>query len=149
MKEIVIGFIIALVASSILADSGQLISPNGWTFANSAGPDLLEEVNAGTFQGEVLDSQLPVLVEFYTQECVHCQAMKPILTQMASEAQGYLRVVKVDAQANPALSERYKVEGVPAYVLFKDGKTIYGEKGEMTKAELEKWVKQELDMPVG
>lgn len=148
MKEAVIGFIIALLVSAYLAGSETPISPSGWTFANSVSPDIIADVNAGTFQGEVLDSQLPVLAEFYTQDCPHCDNMKPLMNKLASDSQGYLRVVKVDSSANPVLAERYQVSGVPAFVLFKEGKAINGTTGEMSREELETWVKRELDMPV-
>lgn len=147
MKEIVIGFVIALLVSSTLAGFDNPISPTGWTFANTPVAETVNEVNAGTFQGEVLDSQLPVLVEFYRLNDLHCLTMSPIISKMATESQGYVRVVKVDVDTNQALTERYDVQGVPGYVLFKEGKAINGIKGEMTQPELTKWVKQELDMP--
>ncbi len=101
----------------------------------------------GTFQGEVLDSSIPVLVEFYTQSCVHCQNMKPELAKLSQESQGYLRMYKVDSETNRSLAEKYDVSGVPAFVLFKQGKVVNSTAGEMTKDELAKWVKQELDLP--
>lgn len=148
MKEAVIGFMIALVVSCTLAGFDNPISPTGWTFANSVTPDVVADVNAGTFQGEVLDSQLPVLVEFYTQDCPHCENMKPAITKLASDSQGYLRVAKVDSSANQVLADRYQVNGVPAFVLFKEGKALNGTTGEMSREELETWIKRELDMPV-
>lgn len=149
MKEAVIGFVIALLVSCVLAGmETNPISPTGWTFANVAAGDTVPDVNVGTFQGEVLDSSLPVLVEFYKQDDQHCTTMKPIMSKLATDSQGYVRVVKVDVDANQVLTERYDVEGVPGYVLFKDGKAINGLKGELSQAELTKWIKRELDMPV-
>lgn len=147
MKEAVIGFLIALLVSSALAGLDSPISPTGWTFPNAPVADAVTDVNAGTFQGEVLDSQSPVLVEFYRPTDPHCLTMSPIVNKLATESQGYVRVVKVDVDSNQTLTERYDVEGVPGFVLFKEGKAINGIKGEMTQPELTKWVKQELDMP--
>ncbi len=147
MKEAVIGFVIALLVSCTLAGFDNPLSPTGWTFANAPVADVVTDVNAGTFQGEVLDSQLPVLVEFYKQNDPHCLTMSPILNKLATDSQGYVRVVKVDVDSNETLTERYDVQGVPGYVLFKEGKAINGIKGEMTQPELTKWVKQELDIP--
>jgi thioredoxin 1 len=150
MRELILGFIIALVASCLMFSFQAPDSQNGWNLANvapGAGPDPIIEVNAGTFQGEVLDAHEPVLVEFFTQSCVHCNNMKPEMTRLANESQGYLRIYKVDSEANPALADRYEVQGVPTFVLFKGGKSINSTSGEMTKEELEKWVKRELDMP--
>ncbi len=147
MKEAVIGFVIALLVSCTLAGFDNPLSPTGWTFANAPVADTVTDVNAGTFQGEVLDSQLPVLVEFYRPTDPHCLTMSPIVNKLATDSQGYVRVVKVDVDSNQTLTERYDVQGVPGYVLFKEGKAINGIKGEMTQPELTKWVKQELDMP--
>ena len=147
MKEIVVGFIIALIVSSMLASGDGLKPPSGWNFTMPTETgSTVAEVNAGTFQGEVLDSQLPVLCEFVMDNSEPCETMKPIVNQLSSEAQGYLRVVKIDASANPALVDRYKVTGAPTFVLFKEGKTLNSNRGEMTKEELTKWVKRELDM---
>ncbi len=151
LKELVIGFLVALGISSYLAGTNGVDPSNGWglppTTAGGQGPDLIDEVNAGTFQGEVLDSSIPVLVEFYTQSCVHCQNMKPELAKLSQESQGYLRMYKVDSETNRSLAEKYDVTGTPAFVLFKQGKVVNSTAGEMTKDELAKWVKQELDLP--
>jgi thioredoxin 1 len=149
MKELVVGFLIALFVSSYLSSGGPTPYQNGWTFGNATiGPDPITDVNAGTFQGEVLDSHTPVLAEFYTQSCVHCANMKPALTQLATESQGFVRVVKIDAEANAAVTQRYDIKGFPSFVLFKDGKAVNGTSGEMPKKDLENWVKRELDIPV-
>jgi len=151
MRELVIGFLIALFVSSYMASGGPTPYQNGWTFGNTTiGPDPITEVNAGTFQGEVLDSHTPVLVEFYTQTDSHCENMKPAVTQLASESQGFLRVVKIDAEAsgNSAITRRYDISSFPSFVLIKDGKAVNGTSGEMAKKELENWVKRELDIPV-
>jgi thioredoxin 1 len=149
MKDLVVGFLIALFVSSYIASGGPTPYQNGWTFGNTAiGPDPITDVNSGTFQGEVLDSHTPVLAEFYSQSDAHSANMKEPLTQLANESQGFVRVVRIDASANAALTGRYDIKGFPSFVLFKDGKAVNGTSGEMAKKELENWVKRELDIPV-
>jgi thioredoxin 1 len=149
MKDLVVGFLIALFISSYIASGGPTPYQNGWTFGNTAvGPDPITDVNAGTFQGEVLDSHTPVLAEFYLDSDVHSTNMKTPVTELASESQGFVRVVRIDANANATLTSRYDVKSFPAFVLFKDGKAVNGTSGEMKKQELENWVKRELDIPV-
>jgi len=149
MKDLVVGFLIALFVSSYIASGGPTPYQNGWTFGNtSVGPDPITEVNAGTFQGEVLDSHTPVLAEFVIAADAHCENMKPALIQLANESQGFVRIVRIDANANAALTSRYDIKGFPSFVLFKDGKAVNGTSGEMAKKELENWVKRELDVPV-
>jgi len=149
MRDIFVGFIVALFVSSYIASGSPVPYQNGWSFGNTTvGPDPITEVNAGTFQGEVLDSHTPVLAEFYTQTDAHCENMKPAVTQLANESQGFLRIVKIDAESNANLTQRYDVKAFPSFVLFKDGKAVNGTSGEMVKKELENWVKRELDVPV-
>jgi thioredoxin 1 len=149
MKELVIGFLIALFVSSYMNSGGPTPFQNGWNVGGSAlgNPDPIADVNAGTFQGEVLDSHTPVLAEFYTQADTHSNAMKPALGQLATESQGFVRIVKIDAEANPALTQRYDIKSYPSFVLFKEGKAVNGTSGEMEKKDLEGWVKKELDIP--
>jgi len=149
MKDLVIGFLIALFVSSYLSSGGPTPYQNGWTFGNAAvGPDAVTDVNAGTFQGEVLDSHTPVLVEFWAQGDQHSLNMKQPVSDLATESLGFLHVVRVDGNANVALVTRYDIKTYPAFVLFKDGKAVNGTSGEMAKKELENWVKRELDIPV-
>ncbi|MBU6453872.1 MAG: thioredoxin family protein [Cyanobacteria bacterium REEB67] len=149
MKELVIGFLIALFVSSYMNSNAPAPFQNGWNFgaANLGLPDPINDVNAGTFQGEVLDSHTPVLAEFYTQSDPHSTAMKPALSQLATESQGFVRIVRIDADANAALTQRYDIKSYPSFVLFKEGKAVNGTSGEMEKKDLENWVKKELDIP--
>jgi len=149
MKELVIGFLIALFVSSYISGGGPTPYQNGWTFGNTVvGPDPITDVNVGTFQGEVLDSHTPVLAVFSLDSDVHCTNMKPALNQLANESQGFVRMVKIDGASNVSLVQRYDIKSYPSYLLFKDGKPVNGTSGEMTKKELETWVKRELDIPV-
>jgi thioredoxin 1 len=149
MKELALGFLIALFVSSCMNGGGPTPFQNGWTFGGNplGNPDAVSDVNAGTFQGDVLDSHEPVLVEFYTQADSHSTAMKPALNQLANESQGFVRIVKIDAEANAALTQRYDIKSYPSFVLFKEGKAVNGTSGEMEKKDLENWVKKELDIP--
>ncbi len=149
MKDLVIGFLIALFVSSYLSSGGPTPYQNGWTFGNTVvGPDAVTDVNAGTFQGEVLDSHTPVLVEFWVEGDQHSLNMKQPVSDLATESQGFLHVVRVDGNANVALATRYDIKTYPSFVLFKDGKAVNGTSGEMAKKDLENWVKRELDIPV-
>ena len=149
MKELVIGFLVALFVSSYINSGGPTPYQNGWTFGNAAvGPDPIVDVNTGTFQGEVLDSHTPVLAAFVTAGDAHCENMKPALTQLGNEGQGFVRIVRIDGTSSPSLTSRYDIRSYPSFVLFKDAKAVNGTAGEMTKKDLENWVKRELDVPI-
>jgi thioredoxin 1 len=79
------------------------------------------DATEGTFDETVLQSELPVLVDFWAEWCGPCHWLEPVLGQIAGELEGKLRIVKVDADANPALVRRYGTMSLPSLLLFRDG----------------------------
>lgn len=85
----------------------------------------------GNFESEVLKSNLPVLVDFWTEWCGPCKMLESILKELSDEYAGRLKVVRVEANKNPGLSSKYKVYAVPTLILFRNGEvaeTIIGVK---------------------
>ena len=80
------------------------------------------EVNDATFEQEVLQSDQPVLVDFWAAWCGPCKALSPIVDEVASEYSGKLKVMKMDVDANTSTPMRYGIRGIPALLLFKGGK---------------------------
>jgi thioredoxin 1 len=80
------------------------------------------EVNDATFDKEVLQSDQPVLVDFWAAWCGPCKALGPIVDQVATEYSGKLKVVKMDVDRNPSTPGRYGIRGIPALLFFKGGK---------------------------
>jgi thioredoxin 1 len=79
------------------------------------------DVTDETFDETVLQSELPVLVDFWAEWCGPCHWLEPVLGQIAGEQEGKLRIVKVDADANPVLVRRYGTMSLPSLLLFRDG----------------------------
>ena len=82
------------------------------------------EVKDETFQSEVLQSDTPVLVDFWADWCGPCRMIAPSVSAMAEEYDGMLRVAKMDVDENPATPGRYGIIGIPTLMLFKDGQVV-------------------------
>lgn len=96
---------------------------------------------ASTFDHEINDWPMAMLVEFFAQWCGHCRAIEPSVNDIASRRAGFLKVLKVDVDREPSLSGRFSVRGTPAFLLFRNGRLI-GRLDGAPKAhsELEDWV---------
>lgn len=81
----------------------------------------LSHVSEASFQAEVLDSVMPVLVDFTAVWCGPCKMLDPIVNQLADEWAGKVKVVKLDVDDNPGLAMSYQVMGVPTLMLFVNG----------------------------
>lgn len=95
-----------------------------------------QDVNEANWEDVVLDSATPVLVDFWAEWCGPCKMVTPIVNEIAEEYDDKLRVVKVDADANPELVATYNVMGIPALLLFKDGAVIDRVTGYKPKAQI-------------
>ncbi len=82
----------------------------------------VSEVNDSSFEKEVLQSAQPVLVDFWAAWCGPCKALAPIVDEVATEFSGQLKVMKMDVDRNSATPMRYGIRGIPALLIFKDGK---------------------------
>ena len=97
----------------------------------------LREVQDAGFDAEVLNSQLPVLVEFTASWCPPCKAMVPHLESVAVQFQGKATVVSVDVEANPRVVTRYGVRGMPTMLLFRNGQVVDSVVGAVPRHKLE------------
>jgi len=105
-------------------------------------PRLTGEVlhaDLASFDQLVLDSEVPVLVDFYADWCRPCQLLSPILTELAREVPD-AKIVKVDVDDNPELARRFGISSIPALMLFEDGRVVDSRLGLVDKATLTQWL---------
>lgn len=98
-------------------------------------------VNTENFDSEVIHSELPVLVDFYSDSCVPCKMLSPVLSQIESEHSGELKVVKVNVNFDIDLAERFDVQAAPTLILFKNGVEQARHRGAAHKDDIEELIK--------
>jgi len=95
-------------------------------------------VTEQSFEEEVLQSDKPVIVDFWAEWCGPCHAVAPVLDRIVEESNGALKLVKVNIDEQPALSQRFGVQSIPTMILFKNGEPAAAAIGAQPKTALEK-----------
>ena len=90
---------------------------------------------------KIIDSEIPVLVDFYADWCGPCKMLAPILKQVKDEMGEAIKIVKIDVDKNQSIAAKYQVRGVPTMLLFKKGKQLWRQSGVLQKNDLIQIVK--------
>ncbi len=103
---------------------------------------MAQSVTDQNFQSEVLNSPVPVIVDFWAEWCGPCKMMSPIVDELSSELSGQVKVVKINIDENPNIPTQYGIRGIPTFIAFRGGKPVETKVGGMSKAQLTDWVKR-------
>ncbi len=106
--------------------------------------EAISHITDSTFEQEVLQSEEPVLVDYWAQWCGPCKMVAPILDEIAVEYQGKLKVAKLNVDDNPDTPPKYGVRGIPTLMIFKNGNAEATKVGALSKSQLTAFIDQSL-----
>lgn len=101
------------------------------------------KITNNNFEQEVVEANVPVLVDFNASWCGPCQMLAPIIEELAGECEGKVKLGKLDIDEEMALAQKYKVMSVPTVVLFKEGKEAGRKVGLQSKEDIKQWILSE------
>ena len=104
----------------------------------------LVHVDDKSFASEVLNADLPVLVDFWATWCGPCRSISPIVEELAKEFTGKVKVTKLNVDESPATPSQYGVRGIPTLILFKSGKILDQIVGAVPKGQIEAVLKRHM-----
>jgi thioredoxin 1 len=98
------------------------------------------KVTDGEFKKEVLESNIPVLVDFWAEWCGPCKMLAPTLDELSKDLAGKVKIVKMNVDENPAMPSALGIRGIPTMMLFKNGENVGTKVGASPKAALAEWI---------
>ena len=102
--------------------------------------DNLVHVTDTSFESDVLQSEIPALIDFWAAWCGPCKMIAPLLEELSDEYAGRIKVCKIDVDSNPETAAKYNVRGIPTLLVFKNGNIEATKVGALSKSQLVEFV---------
>jgi thioredoxin 1 len=106
--------------------------------------EAIRKVTDASFEADVLQSSVPVLVDYWAEWCGPCKMIAPLIDESASSYAGRLSVAKINIDENGKTPSKYNVRGIPTLMLFKDGQPIATRVGALSKSQLNAFIEDNL-----
>ena len=100
----------------------------------------VKSIKEKEFESEVINSDKPVLIDFWAQWCGPCKEISPILEEISDEMKDTVKVVKMNIDENPNIPNKYGIQSIPTMIIFKKGEPISTKVGVVIKSELKTWI---------
>ena len=100
----------------------------------------IQHVSDSSFESEVLNSDVPVLVDYWAEWCGPCKAIGPALEELSDAHGDAISIVKLNIDENPLTPQQYNVRGIPTLLIFKGGEVVAEKIGAVPKSQLEAWI---------
>lgn len=106
--------------------------------------DNITHITDSSFEQEVLQSDVPVLVDYWAEWCGPCKMIAPILDEIAADYQGKLKITKLNIDENPSTPPKFGIRGIPTLMIFKGGDVQSTKVGALSKSQLTAFIDQSI-----
>ena len=104
----------------------------------------IQSIKDDAFESEVVNSSIPVLIDFWAEWCGPCKEIAPILEEIADEMETKIKIVKINIDENPNIPNQYGIQSIPTLIIFKKGEPIATKVGSGIKSELLTWIERSI-----
>ncbi|MBC50457.1 MAG: thioredoxin [Pelagibacteraceae bacterium] len=104
----------------------------------------VQSIKEDAFEEEVINSSIPVLIDFWAEWCGPCKEIAPILEEISNEMENKIKIIKINIDENPNIPNQYSVQSIPTLIIFKKGQPIATKVGNAIKSELLTWIETSI-----